>query len=128
MRLLLDTHVVLWAASAPDRLGALADDLADPHNELVVSAVVTWEVAIKHALGRIDLDTPPLDFVADAMRRLGAEPLSVSHLHAGGVADLPPHHGDPFDRLLVAQAIQENLVLATADSQIAAYDVEVRRL
>lgn len=123
MKVLLDTHVLVWAFQG--RLGeysprALAAIRA-PDTETVVSAVTIWEMAIKRRLGK--LDSPP-----DALARLesrGARLLPIAPRHADRVADLPDHHGDPFDRLLVVQAQIEGMALVTGDSRLAAYDVDI---
>ena len=126
MRLLLDTQVWLWIVVGPSRLGAEARALLeDEANGLVLSAASTWEMAIKYRLGRLPLPEPPATFVPPRLLRDGIEPLSVSHTHAAHVAQLPDHHRDPFDRILVAQAICEGLTLMTADRQLHAYPVEI---
>lgn len=123
-RLLLDTHVLLWAAAAPGRLGQIAPVLADVETEVLVSAVTTWELAIKCGLGRLRLATDVGTFVAQQRRRLDLTALAIRDDHAAAVEALPLHHRDPFDRLLVAQAALEDAVLATADEHIVRYDVE----
>lgn len=123
MRLLLDTHAFLWLNAAPERLGAVLTDIEDSRNQLVVSAATSWEIAIKHARGRLPLPDPPVQYVPDLIRRIGAEALAIEHAHALGVAALPPLHRDPFDRLLVAQARSIEATLVTADEKIAAYPV-----
>ena len=126
-RLLLDTHVLLWVAHAPERLGRLADVIAEPSTELHLSSVSTLEMAVKVSIGKLRLPGTVRDVVAQQVRLLGLLTLAPSHDHAAMVADLPLHHRDPFDRLLVAQAATEDLTLATADPEIARYDVEVMR-
>ncbi len=125
MRLLLDTHVFLWLQTEPERLGPALSTISDPGNELLLSAASSWEIAIKHGLGRLDLPEPPASYVPDRMARMGATPLAVEHPHVLTVADLPPVHRDPFDRLLVAQARLLGLGLVTADPVFARYDVDV---
>jgi PIN domain nuclease of toxin-antitoxin system len=128
VKLLIDTHLLLWAASEPHRLPAAASALiSDPANALAFSAASLWEVAIKAGLGRAD-------FRADAalLRRglldNGYEELAVTGAHAAAVAGLPPLHRDPFDRMLVAQARIEGLLLVTADPVVAAYAGPIRRV
>lgn len=123
MRLLLDTHVAIWALTSPDWLGADGRHLiADSSNEIYLSAASIWEIAIKHALGA-RRGAPPfsgaqaLTYFAEAGYRL----LDVTATHAAAVETLPPLHADPFDRMLVAQAMREPLRLLTADPQVAAY-------
>jgi PIN domain nuclease of toxin-antitoxin system len=128
MRLLLDTQVWLWMVVAPDRLSPVARRLvASEENELVLSAASSWEIAIKQALGKLKLPGAPGDLVPEWMTRTGVTALAVLHRHALHVASLPPHHGDPFDRLLVAQAQVEDLVVLTADRYFEGYDVKVKR-
>lgn len=126
MRILLDTQVWLWLQSAPGRLGGRARELVmDPDNELLLSAASSWEIAIKHALGKLRLPAPPRDYVPSRMQVSGTGALPVTHAHALQTASLPTHHRDPFDRLLVAQAQVESLPILTADEQIGRYEVEV---
>ena len=128
MKLLLDTQLLLWAAGQPKRLPAAARELiVDPANELLFSAASLWEVAIKSGLGRAD-------FRADAhllrrgLLRNGYRELAVTGEHAVAVADLPAIHKDPFDRLLVAQAAVEGVVLLTADAVVARYPGAARKV
>lgn len=123
--LLLDTHVLLWAAARPDRLGAIRPVLTDSSTTVLVSAVTTWELAIKRSLGRLTLPHDAGTFVRSQRRRLRLTALAIREDHAARVEHLPDHHADPFDRLLVAQAQVEEAVLATADEDVARYDIEV---
>ncbi len=100
--------------------------LVSPETELLLSAASSWEIAIKHSLGRLPLPEPPAKYVPSRMESSGVEPLPVQHTHALQAAALPLHHRDPFDRLLVAQAQVERVPILTADRQLEAYDVEVR--
>ncbi|WP_428487541.1 type II toxin-antitoxin system VapC family toxin [Rhodopila sp.] len=121
MRLLLDTHVLLWALDEPVRLDRETRDLLeDPSNEVLFSAASIWEIAIKVRLGRTDFPVRP-EAIADAARSTGFTELPVFAATAAKVADLPPHHRDPFDRLLVAQAIAEPARLYTADAKLTPY-------
>jgi len=126
MRLLLDTHVLLWLAADPERLGDAAHLLADPETELLLSAASAWEITIKQASGRLALPYPPRQWLETRLPRLGVTSLPITWQDTAAVADLPPLHRDPFDRLLVAQARRHDLVLATADRVLSGYDV--RRL
>lgn len=128
MKALLDTHVFLWLQTEPSRLGDVLDTLADEQTDLVVSAASAWEIAIKYGLGRLPLPEPPARYVPSRIRAISAVPLSVDVIDALVVADLPPHHRDPFDRLLVAQAQRHDLTLVTADEVILQYDVEHLRI
>lgn len=124
MRVLLDTHVLLWSLEEPTRIGAPAREaFRDTVTEIVVSVVNLWEIAIKRRLG--DLDAP--DDLPDRVRRLGHRVLNVEERHAWHVRNLPLHHGDPFDRLLVAQAQIEDLALVTHDRLLERYDVRIIR-
>jgi PIN domain nuclease of toxin-antitoxin system len=123
LRLLLDTHIVLWVLTEHEALSKSAWRLLNhKDNELFVSAVSIWEIAIKHARRRSPADMPisgsqALEFVESAKFEL----LAINHGHAAAVDTLPMHHKDPFDRLLIAQAKTEPLVLLTHDGQLAAY-------
>ena len=126
MRLLLDTHVWLWTLVSPSRLSPQAlDRLGDPDNELYLSAASTWEMAIKYGLGKLSLPEPPRQFVPQRLDRDGVIALPVEHAHTLAVAELPPHHDDPFDRLLIAQAQLERMTLVSADPFVARYEVDL---
>ncbi|MHB8167855.1 MAG: type II toxin-antitoxin system VapC family toxin [Sulfuricella sp.] len=128
MNLLLDTHLLLWAASEPQRLSAKARALfLDPANQLVFSAASLWEISIKNSLDRADFKVDP--------RRLwrmllvnGYREIPVTSEHTVAVNELPPLHKDPFDRILVAQARVEGLLLLTADKSVAKYGEGVRKV
>ena len=125
MRILLDTHVWLWMLVSPDRIGEEPRRaLSDRGNELLLSAASSWEIAIKYRLGKLPLPEPPDQFIPPRLTRDGIVPLPVEHHHAVAVAALPDHHRDPFDRLLIAQARLEHLVLFTADRVFQQYPVE----
>ena len=121
MKLLLDTHVFLWLQTEPERLGSQLRLVEDRRNELFVSAASAWEVAVKYQLGKLPLPEPPDRYVPHRVRAIGAHPIAAEHPHALAVAELPALHRDPFDRLLVAQAILLELTLLTADPAVAAY-------
>ena len=126
MRVLLDTHVLIWMMTVPERLGPVATSLVDDEDtELVLSAASTWEIAIKHSIGRMQLPDEPERLMPVVMRESGIDSLPVEHRHALRVARLPLHHRDPFDRLLIAQAQLEEIPIVTADRLFDAYDVEV---
>ena len=122
MRILLDTQLVLWALSGHKRLPREARRLID-RSEVFVSAASIWEVAIKSSLGKLDADPTAVN---EALAPSGFEELGVSGEHAAYVAQLPAHHRDPFDRLLVAQSTLEALVFVTTDGQLAPYGGLVR--
>lgn len=126
MKLLLDTHLLLWAAATPDRLSAEAYRWIEaPEHELLFSAASLWEVVIKSGLGRDDFQVD-----ARLLRRglldNGYLELPITGAHAAAVTGLPPLHKDPFDRLLVAQAMTEGITLLTADALVARYPGPVR--
>ncbi len=125
MRLLLDTHIFLWMHLSPRRLGRSLDLLADPSHDLMVSAATSWEIAIKWRLGRLTLPEGPTTWVPERMADVGAQPAQVSHRDALAVADLPPIHHDPFDRLLAVQSRHLDASLVTADRVFSRYDVEL---
>ncbi len=124
MRILVDTHCWLWMLAQPERFSpATRELLEDAGNELFLSAASSWEIAIKHALGKLELPEPPSRFIPARMIASGVVGLSIEHRHTLAVAGLPHHHRDPFDRLLVAQAIVESLPIVTADLQLARYEI-----
>ena len=128
MSLLLDTHVLLWAAGVPDRLPAAARTLIEnPATELVYSAASLWEVAIKNGLGRADFSVDPR-LLRRGLLENGYTELAVTGAHAVAVDALPPIHKDPFDRLLVAQAQIEGVTLVTADEVVGRYPGPIRVL
>jgi PIN domain nuclease of toxin-antitoxin system len=118
MRLLLDTHVFLWAVTANRRLKSSVREFLSNADAVYVSAASIWEIAIKASLGKIEGDAASL---ADVIEGSGFQELPVSAQHAAAVAKLPLHHTDPFDRLLLAQAFLEPLRFITADETLAAY-------
>lgn len=121
MRVLLDTHVLLWALGEQGRLPPTTRGLlADPDTDVFFSAASIWEIAIKAALGRVDFAVGPEEIAAAAVRD-GFVELPVRSAAAALVARLPLHHRDPFDRLLVAQAVTEPARLLTADPQLPPY-------
>ena len=124
MRLLLDTHVFLWAQDAPKRLGVSFDILADPDNDRFLSVASAWEIAIKWSTGKLVLSEPPARYVPSRLSSLAGSPLAVTMEHALAVAELPRLHADPFDRVLVAQAQLLDLTIVTADPAVAQYEVD----
>ena len=119
-RFLLDTHALLWSLASPERLTAVAQQaIKNPHHTVFVSVVSVWEIAIKSALGK--LSTP--DDLSDQLRLNRFDVLDIQLDHTLMVEDLPPHHRDPFDRMLVVQAQREGLRLITRDPLVQQYDV-----
>lgn len=128
MKLLLDTHLLLWAAGRPNRLSQTARKLIDaPSNELLFSAASIWEVAIKRGLGRSDFQADPR-LLRRGLLDNGYAELPVLSDHVVALDSLPPIHKDPFDRLLVAQATVEGITLLTADSTVARYPGPIREV
>lgn len=124
MRLLLDTHVFLWYISADFRLAlSLHEIIRDPDNEVYLSVVSVWEAVVKHALGKLPLPGPPAEYLPQqrAAHRIASLPIEEAvFVH---LASLPPLHRDPFDRLLLAQALQHGLTMVTVDEAVRAYAV-----
>jgi PIN domain nuclease of toxin-antitoxin system len=120
LRLLLDTHAMAWAMTDPDRLSSHAQDaISFEKNDVLVSVISPWEIAIKRSKGRLQV---PDDFKA-AIEAHRFELLPVQLRHTDAFASLPHHHGDPFDRMLVAQAIVDGLTLVTSDRALRRYSV-----
>ncbi len=127
MRVLLDTHILLWALVEPDRMHVTAQDLLEsPETQVFFSAANIWEIAIKRTLNRPDFDAEP-DAIRIGALQTGFEELPVTGVHAVAVRHLPNHHRDPFDRLLIAQAQTEPLLLITDDPVMAQYSVGIWR-
>ena len=125
MRILLDTQVWLWMQAAPGRLNGDARDLLeDTAHDLLLSSASSWEIAIKWSLGKLDLPEPPVEYVPSRLRASGVSAIAIEHSHALRVAALELHHRDPFDRLLIAQAVVEGVPILTADPAFALYPVE----
>lgn len=126
MKLLLDTHVLLWSATAPDRLASRARSaLEDGSHEVLVSLVSAWEIAIKQSLGKIELALPAEKWLPDVLRRTGFEVAELGVDAALRVRALDWHHRDPFDRLLIAQALEHGYTIVTHDDAFQAYRVPV---
>jgi PIN domain nuclease of toxin-antitoxin system len=126
VRYLLDTAVWLWVQTRPERLGQKASDLLSSvpsGDEVFLSAASSWEISIKFYLGKLPLPEPPSVYVPN--RLSGMRPLAVTHAHALAAGELPLHHRDPFDRLLIAQARLEEMTLLTADRMFGRYEVPV---
>ena len=126
MRLLLDTHIAIWATNTPQRIPKNIRDLIIGNDgKVAVSTAAIWEIAIKHPLGRAD--APPLSGQQAIVefQAAGFSLLNVTPAHAACVERLPPLHGDPFDRLMLAQAIIENMQFVTYDRHLSRYDVGI---
>lgn len=126
MRLLLDTCTFLWMAARPEALSRAATDaLCAAGNDVVLSAASAWEIAVKHALGRLDLPSPPEEWVPDRRERLGVGSLALTEAAVVQAGHLPDLHRDPFDRLLVCQALAHGMTLVTPDRVLARYPAPV---
>jgi PIN domain nuclease of toxin-antitoxin system len=126
MKYLLDTSVFLWSLGAERKLNQKALDLlSSSAAELHLSAASSWEISIKYGLGTLVLPKPPSQFIPNAIGLLSVRSLDITHFHSLIAGELPPHHRDPFDRMLIAQARAENMVLLTADRTFQKYEVEM---
>jgi PIN domain nuclease of toxin-antitoxin system len=124
VRLLLDSHVLIWYVDQDHLLTPSAHTaIDDPGNDVVVSAATIWEIAIKVGIGKLTLSGPYRTWINQSLADLGAIVLPITVDYADAQANLPPHHGDPFDRLLVAQALVESIPLVSADPQLDTYGV-----
>ena len=127
MRLLLDTHILLWTTSQSDKLSRKARQLlGDPDNILVFSTVSLWEIVIKRKLERDDFAVDPRELRRASLDN-GYEELAITSMHAFAVEDLPPLHKDPFDRMLIAQSRVEGITLLTRDAQLLRYQGLVQK-
>jgi PIN domain nuclease of toxin-antitoxin system len=126
MKVLVDTHTWLWMLAQPDRLPPGARTiLEDLRTDVLVSAASAWEIGIKHALGKLALPEAPSAFIASRIPGSGCELIDITAEQALQAAALPPHHRDPFDRLLIAQSRMLGAPLCSGDGAFAAYDVDV---
>jgi PIN domain nuclease of toxin-antitoxin system len=126
MKILLDTHCWLWWISSPEKLSPDAcRQIADKDHVIYLSVASAWEIAIKYSLGKLPLPEVPWEFVHKRLARDAITPLAIEARHALGVADLPRHHRDPFDRLILSQSILEDIPIMTVDRQFAAYEAEI---
>lgn len=126
MRYILDTNVWLWSVSTSELIGEAGLAIIDDgRQEIYLSVASTWEVMIKAGLGKLDLPEPAPRYVESRLARQGIHPLQITQTHAFKVYNLPLHHRDPFDRLLIAQAIIEDMTILTADRAFTKYPVEI---
>ncbi|MCW5206806.1 type II toxin-antitoxin system VapC family toxin [Desulfobulbus sp. F5] len=125
MKLLLDTHIFLWLNSEPEKLPPAAyDACCDRQNQLYLSHVSSWEIQIKQQIGKLRLSAALSELTATQVRENGLIILPIELAHIYALGQLPCHHSDPFDRLLIAQARIESMVLVTVDQKISMYDLE----
>ena len=126
MKLLLDTHIFLWLNSEPETIPPAAYDVCrDPHNQLYLSHVSPWEIQIKQQLGKLQLRVALPELIATQTRENGLTMLPIELVHIYALSQLPYYHSDPFDRLLIAQAKVESMVLVTVDRTISLYDLDI---
>ena len=124
MKLLLDTHVFLWYITADPRLPAdFLASIREPTNEVYLSVASIWEAVIKHWLGKLPLPAPPAEYLPQQRDAHGIAALPIDEGAMPHLAGLPALHRDPFDRLLIAQALQHGMAIATVDAEVAAYPV-----
>ena len=125
MKLLLDTHTFLWAVAEPRKISTrAATALRNTSNELHLSAASVWEMAIKRSLGKLETDIPLGDLIAQGREKIQLRLLDMTAAHAVSVEALPFHHKDPFDRLLIAQALSEEMTIVGADRRFDSYGVK----
>lgn len=127
MKLLFDTHTFIWWDSEPGKLPSTVLDLCnDPQNTLLLSVASVWEMQIKSQLGKFELERPLGELIEGQLNANAIEILPISLEHVLGLDDLPLHHRDPFDRLLISQTLVEKAVLLTRDALIGQYDVPIQ--
>ena len=126
MKYLLDTVTWLWSVGPLEKIGRTGlEILSDGKAEVYLSAASSWEIAIKAQLGKFDLPEPPASYIPNRLAQQGIRSLSITQVHAVKVYDLPRVHADPFDRLIIAQAIVEDMTVLTADRAFGKYPVEI---
>ena len=125
MKVLLDTHAVIWWVDQDDQLGDTGHEvIAEPANDLLVSAATIWEISIKCGLGKLSLSLPLRDWLSQAVTDLRATILPITIEYAATQSELPRHHGDPFDRLITAQAKGEDIPITSRDVAFDRYDID----
>ncbi len=126
MKLLLDTHVLIWLLLEPAKVaGPALRAFCDPENVVLVSAATAWEIAIKESIGKLSLPAPSRTWLPSACTKAGLDWLSITAAHALAVSTLPWHHRDPFDRMLVAQSLAEGCTLISKDGTLKSYGVSL---
>jgi len=126
MKLLLDTHIFLWLNSEPEKMPPAAyEACCDPHNQLYLSYVSPWEIEIKQQAGKLQLKAALSKLIETQAKENSLTMLPIEMVHIYALSQLPYHHNDPFDRLLIAQARIESMVMVTADHKISLYDLEI---
>jgi PIN domain nuclease of toxin-antitoxin system len=126
MKLLLDTHIFLWFISGDTNLPVyMRDAIADPDNDVYLSAVSLWEIIIKYQIGKLPLPQPPESYIPAARQSHRIESLPVDEASVIQLANLPPIHRDPFDRVLICQTLEHGMTLVTVDNNIQKYSVPI---
>ncbi len=126
MKFIIDTHCWLWCFLNPEKLNKSSQGLILKHANIVFFSVASsWEIAIKYGSGKLQLPLPPKEYIPNRLASQAMSSLPIHHSHALQAGELPHHHRDPFDRLLIAQAQLEKLPIMTADEQLKSYDVEI---
>ena len=126
MRLLLDTHSFIWLSTEPKKLSQKAYDyLADSSNTIILSVISTWEMQIKIQIGKLDVGKPLTEIINEQQTENGIQILPIDLAHTLKISELPLHHNDPFDRLLIAQSLVENIPILTKDAVFQKYDAEI---
>ena len=126
MRLLLDTHIFLWFISGDSRIpDVMVESIRTPDNEVYLSVVSLWEVLVKHELGKLPLPQPPGSYLPLQRKRHMIDSLPLDEASVSQLSNLPPLHRDPFDRMLICQALEHDLSIVTVDDQIRAYPVRI---
>ena len=126
LAVLLDTHVFLWINASPQRLSdSVRSMIVDPAQDVLFSAVSSWEISIKYATGRLNLPEPPVGYVPSRIASANLTAIAIEHSHTLQAGALPMHHRDPFDRLLIAQARELGVPLLTSDMSFDQYEVEI---
>ena len=126
MKFIIDTHCWLWWIAEPEKLGEHArNQIEDRNNIILFSTASSWEIAIKYAIGKLELKEPPEQFVPKRLARDAISSLPIEQIHALHVAGLPHHHKDPFDRMIISQSQVERIPIMTVDPQFNLYDVEI---
>ena len=126
MKILLDTQCWLWWIAAPEKLNQSASScIADKRNTVYLSAASSWEIAIKYSIGKLPLPEPPMLFIPKRLARDAITALPIKIMHTLHVANLPRHHKDPFDRILISQSILEDIPIMTVDTQFELYEANI---
>ncbi|HEY6305071.1 MAG TPA: type II toxin-antitoxin system VapC family toxin [Candidatus Angelobacter sp.] len=125
MKFLLDTAIFLWSLDSFQKLNSRAQQVLESGQEVFLSAASSWEIVIKSGTGKLRLPKAPRHLIPEAMTKFAVQALPIAHAHALAVAELPGHHRDPFDRLLIAQARTEGMTLMTADAMFTRYSVDI---